>query len=383
MIASRLMKPTLFVTLLLMALLIAGCGTNIYPTSTHQGRLLDNHGNPVPDGTYPAEYNLFHSSTGGTAVYTQAANLITRDGYFDSAFGATDVDPKIFAQRTWLEITVNGETLTPRQFLRGAPYASSLVAGAAVIGNVPMDYTYGSHDRVGSALFVVNSDSTAEGGSGLTAIVRGSTGIVDRLNVAAVRGIAEDADGNNATGPYAGIFVADDFRGLYASKGDSSDYAAWFAGDIRVSGCTGCTTTLISRNVGTDTIASGDFVAAAGVEIDEEYGMPVMLVRKVGAEDAVVGVAQSAMMRGEYDANTLAEFGYDSRAGSAVTGDFVSVVMEGLVQARLPDATQFAIGDYVVSDTDRLHASGNSASSIAQVMSEVDENGLTWILLNR
>ena len=140
---------------------------------------------------------------------------------------------------------------------------------------------------------------------------------------------------------------------------------------------------LISKNVGSDAITPGDFVAAAGVEIDEEYDMPVMLVRKATADDAAIGVANSAMLRGEYYENTLADFGYDSKAGLAAPGEFVSVVMEGLVQARLPDTTQFAIGDYVVSDAGRLHASVDAASSIAQVMSEVDENGLTWLLLNR
>ena len=58
MIASRLMKAPILVTLLLMALLIMGCSGDIYPNSSHQGRLLDNHGNPVPDATYPVQYKL-------------------------------------------------------------------------------------------------------------------------------------------------------------------------------------------------------------------------------------------------------------------------------------------------------------------------------------
>lgn len=369
----------------LFSLILIGCGTFVYPTFSHQGKLLDSSGNPVADGSYTVMYRLYHASTGGTAVYTDTNSVTITDGYFDSAFGATDVDPKIFSEQTWLEITINGETLTPRQFLRGAPYASGLVAGSAAIGPKPITYTYNTYDNLGSAFFVANTDTSAKGGSGLTAITTAQLPVgPDRLDVAAVRGLSMDTDSSTSTGTYAGIFVSEDFRGLYA-KGRTGDYAGWFAGDIYVSGnCLGCTMALVAQNSGESVIQPGDFVTALGVEVDPDYGIPILLIRKAAAGDTILGVAESALNRSDYYEDTLAQLGYEKVTGTIEQTDYVSVVTEGLVQAHLPQSTTLDTGDFItMAGNDAVSTTLNINESVAQVMSDADETGLQWILLNR
>ncbi len=366
----------------LLLLLAAGCGYN-YPTFSHQGRLMTSAGKPV-NGNRTITYKLYHQSSGGSPVYTVSKTVHVSNGYFDSNFGATNVDPKIFAENTWLEITVNGETLSPRQFLRAAPYAASLLSGAAIVGSEPITYTYGGQNNLGSSLIALNNDSSEKGGSGVTAVIKSATKYNDRLDVAAIKGLAVGGSASQHSGPYAAIFRSEHFRGIYSKHGDGSGISAWFEGDIRVTGnCSGCALAMTGRNAGDEALAPGDLVAAAGVEMDEEYGFPVMLVRKAAAGDKIVGVVSTAMTRDAYHPDTLAQEGYDARPGPANAGDFLEIAMEGLVQARLPGDLNVKLGEFVTSTETGVGVAANAADSFGQVMSAADENGLTWLLLNR
>lgn len=369
----------------LLTLILISCGTTVYPTVSHQGKLLDSSGNPVADGDYAIVYKLYHVATGGTAVYTDNNTVTITDGYFTSDFGASNVDPKIFTERTWLEITVNGETLTPRQFLRGAPYASSLVAGAAIVGSVPVTYTYSGVDNLGSSLFIVNTDSSATGGSGLTAITTSElpNSSPAKQDAAAIRGVSIDTDASTNTGTYAGIFVSQNYRGIYA-EGGGTWYSAYFNGNINVTGaCTGCALAMTAQNGGEATIEPGDFVTAIGVEVDADYGFPVILVRKATAGDAILGVASQAMHRGDYLEGALTQIGYEQATGSIDSNGYLSVATEGLVQAQLGANSTHNIGDYIAFNATGLNAATSANDSVAQVMSEADKDGLQWVLLNR
>ena len=371
-----------FASIVLLLILAAGCGYN-YPTFSHQGRLLTSAGKPV-NGNRTITYKLYHKATGGSPVYTVSKTVHVSNGYFDSSFGATDVDPKIFAENTWLEISVNGETLSPRQFLRAAPYAASLISGAAIVGSEPITYTYSGQKNLGSSLIAFNNDSTEKGGSGVTAVIKSATKGSDRLDVAAIKGLALGGSASDHSGSYAAIFRSEHFRGLYSKHGDGSGLSAYFDGDIRVTGnCSGCALAMTGRNVGDDALTPGDLVAAAGVEMDEDYGFPVMLVRKAAPGDKIVGVVSTALTRDAYHPDTLAQEGYDARPGPANAGDFLEIAMEGLVQARLPQNVGAKMGDFVASGETGVRIAADASGSFGQVMSEPDEDGLTWLLLNR
>jgi hypothetical protein len=89
-------------------------------TFTYQGSLRD-AGSPA-EGAFPMTFRLFDAPSGGTAIASINAGSVTvHAGIFsvDLDFGANNFNN---ADR-WLEIVINGVTLTPRQPINRAPYA--------------------------------------------------------------------------------------------------------------------------------------------------------------------------------------------------------------------------------------------------------------------
>jgi hypothetical protein len=83
---------------------------------TYQGQLSE-AGSPA-DGAYPMTFRLFDASVGGAQIgpsIVVAQNVA--DGLFDALldFGAVDFG----SNQYWLEIVVDGTTLTPRQAVSG------------------------------------------------------------------------------------------------------------------------------------------------------------------------------------------------------------------------------------------------------------------------
>ncbi len=169
MFSNRRFVALLSVLLPIFAIFIASCaGGNLTPRFSHQGRLLDSSGNPVADGNYTLQYRLYHTSSGGTAVFTETRNVAVEDGLFTTSIGSTSyITPTIFSEPTWMEINVDGETLSPRQRLEGAPYAFSLAADSLVRGSVPITRTFATVENTGAAMTVWNTNSGATGGNGL------------------------------------------------------------------------------------------------------------------------------------------------------------------------------------------------------------------------
>ena len=88
---------------------------------TYQGRLEDG-GSPA-NGVYNMAFRLFDAAAGGAPIggLLSIPNVNVVDGLFTVSldFGATPFG----GQRRWLEIAVNGTTLSPRQELTASPYA--------------------------------------------------------------------------------------------------------------------------------------------------------------------------------------------------------------------------------------------------------------------
>jgi len=96
----------------------------------YQGYLTDNNGASL-NGIHPMRFELFRAVSGGSSVYTSPTmNVPVEDGLFDVGLNAPQ---SLFdGSPLWLAITVNGETLSPRQEIRPAPYAMSLRPGAVI-----------------------------------------------------------------------------------------------------------------------------------------------------------------------------------------------------------------------------------------------------------
>ncbi|HRE26830.1 MAG TPA: hypothetical protein PK954_09375 [Anaerolineales bacterium] len=125
---------------LVAALLVTAC-TSPYNQVGFQGRLLTASGSPV-NGNVNMQVVYWTCETGTSGLgcsraYTDTATVVT-DGLFsfpigEAAFASSGgPDPAVYAQPLWAELTVNGETLAPRQPLTGSPYAMTLVSGAVI-----------------------------------------------------------------------------------------------------------------------------------------------------------------------------------------------------------------------------------------------------------
>ncbi|MDP2631718.1 MAG: hypothetical protein Q8P30_03045 [Candidatus Uhrbacteria bacterium] len=141
---------------------------------SYQGRILNANSVPVSDATASMTFELYDSLTGGECLWpglygfdscpgiAGAVTVSLTDGLFsenlgDTAAGYVSMADDIFGQETalYLEVTVNGETLSPRKQITSAPYAlnSDMLQGL-VPGNFTLDRAYES----GSAVTVDASD---------------------------------------------------------------------------------------------------------------------------------------------------------------------------------------------------------------------------------
>lgn len=367
----------------LVALLVSGC-VGLLPEYSYQGRLLDDNGVPVPDGDYEMTYSIYHTLTGGTEVYSDTQTIPIKDGLFTTSIGpAEDLDPQLFAQPAWMEVSIEGETLAPRQRLQGSPFAFSLASGAVVQGAEPRERSFGGFDDTGAVLTLWNHDSAETGGHALLALNQAAPSGADRAITAALLAIA--AGGQNVdepqTGAYGAIIRSEHWRGMYA-KGSSGFYAAVFdsnAGIEIIGGgtCTGCAIAYMGYNIGETAIAPGDFVTITSVELDTELNVPVMQVQKAKAGDtAVIGVAKGAVTREPISEVYGAQVGgFEQSGGTAAAGSFVSIVVQGLVQANVGDVSALEFGQH-------LDRTAVDTPAIGRLMSAPQGDGMAWVMLS-
>src|SRR5512143_2313775 len=99
------------------------------PAINYQGRVLAPDGSPAP-GPVDLTLRIWDSATSGTQLYAeQHRGTALTDGIFDVLLGTgtdrvgnLDADTFVMADR-WLELSINGETLSPRQPFSSVPYA--------------------------------------------------------------------------------------------------------------------------------------------------------------------------------------------------------------------------------------------------------------------
>ena len=106
-------------------------GGTVVGQTNFQGLLLDDTGQPI-NGMVDLVFRLFTVETGGSAVWTESqSDVEVLDGVYDVALGSvTPLGATVLAESTlYLEVEVDGETLSPRQRLLAVPYA--IRAGSA------------------------------------------------------------------------------------------------------------------------------------------------------------------------------------------------------------------------------------------------------------
>jgi hypothetical protein len=99
---------------------------------SYQGRLTSPDGTPL-SGTYTMRFQIFDSAVTGTSLWDSGTmDVGIEDGLFNVALGVKPADFK--GQPLWLQLWVDGESLSPRQELMPVPYALSLRPGAQIVG---------------------------------------------------------------------------------------------------------------------------------------------------------------------------------------------------------------------------------------------------------
>jgi hypothetical protein len=99
----------------------------------YQGQLTDSAGNPL-DGTYDMEFRFYDAVSGGSQVGTpiSKSGVQVTNGLFSVKLDANRGG--FNGEGRWLEVEVEGETLSPRQEILPVPYALSLKPGAVIDG---------------------------------------------------------------------------------------------------------------------------------------------------------------------------------------------------------------------------------------------------------
>ncbi|NMB74837.1 MAG: hypothetical protein GYA21_06875 [Myxococcales bacterium] len=116
---------SIFAVLSLLSFTSRSSGADVPARLHYQGRLLDVEGKPV-QGIVVLKIKFFREPSGGSALWSEdALSVLARDGVFKVELGQrTTLDPAMFRDGPlYLEVTVEGETLTPRVAVAPVPYA--------------------------------------------------------------------------------------------------------------------------------------------------------------------------------------------------------------------------------------------------------------------
>lgn len=104
----------------------------------YQGRLVD--GNTLVNDTLPMSFKLFNSTSGGSLLYEDSSSVLVVDGLYATYIGDDTVTGSLTDALTnaavFLEVTIDGETLSPREQLTSVPYALNTKADPTPSGTI-------------------------------------------------------------------------------------------------------------------------------------------------------------------------------------------------------------------------------------------------------
>ncbi|MGH9870401.1 MAG: hypothetical protein ACREAA_19885 [Candidatus Polarisedimenticolia bacterium] len=110
-------------------------------TINYQGRLTTNDALPSPvNGNLPMQFSLWDDVVGGTLLWSESwPSVPVSEGIFNLVLGSLTPLPSSLFQsgdRRWLELSVNGEVLSPRQELTSTGWAFQ-AEGTNTLGGLP------------------------------------------------------------------------------------------------------------------------------------------------------------------------------------------------------------------------------------------------------
>ena len=245
---TRATLATLALCTLLLLTIADAAPAQIPAKLNYQVMLTDDADQPLADQTVAMVFTFYDAESGGTALWTETQNPTTNSiGVVSVILGSVTPVEFDFDAPMWLEVEVNGETLSPRRELTAAPYAG-YAAGSSDserLGNIDASEYALLTDLVGTgdghsldaddgnptdALYV---DANGDVGIGTTApqaelhvqqeIQVGSTATLGRLEVhggsaanGAIRLEGEGTDGG-------GIYIDNGTGATFVRIGSSGD----------------------------------------------------------------------------------------------------------------------------------------------------------------
>ena len=89
---------------------------------SYQGLITKTDGSPTDDGSYEILFKVFGSADGGEPVWSENQEVTVNNGIISTILGNTNPFT-VIPQEAFLELTVDGSTLSPRQVLTSVFYA--------------------------------------------------------------------------------------------------------------------------------------------------------------------------------------------------------------------------------------------------------------------
>ncbi|MFC1496185.1 hypothetical protein ACFL52_02090 [Candidatus Margulisiibacteriota bacterium] len=130
----------------------------------YQGILRDSNGD-AQTGTFSMTFKIYAAETGGTAVYDSGATSVSvSNGLYNVQLGTVDSTVFTGADR-WLEVTVAGDTLSPRLKINSVAYAitASNVEDDAITSAKILDGTIAGGDLAGGIDITTTGDVSVGG----------------------------------------------------------------------------------------------------------------------------------------------------------------------------------------------------------------------------
>ena len=89
---------------------------------SYQGLITKSDGRPTLDGSYEVLFKVYSIAEGGEAVWSENQQVTVTNGIISTVLGSTNPFT-IIPEEAYLELTVEGSTLSPRQLLTSVFYS--------------------------------------------------------------------------------------------------------------------------------------------------------------------------------------------------------------------------------------------------------------------
>jgi len=373
------------------------------PVFSYQGQLTNASGTPITNAALPMTFRLFPTLTNGTACWSENQNVNVQSGQFSVLLGQLVAIPgECVTTSPYLELVVNGETMTPREVLvsvAAAVRADSLSSNGqaagplAVLGELSVNNELIANPNLpDNTLFYITNNS---GGLRLRSS-RSVNLFIDTNNDSSADSFGVYRDGSDALAASAvRVFGVDEWgnvttSGVVASAGLDVTGNALVRGNISATGdsvCNGNGTCLL----GTDVKTGNEYALHVQPELDRLHLMPFAnnLYDQVCIGCGVTGrglivrggleVHGGCTQVGNYEDGTFVDDA-DCEPGSITSGAYVEANLMTNEERAAETVDRFEQGDVLCWSADAQKLELCAAANDRLVMAVADQNGKPIVL---